>query len=95
MATRMNGFFSPEYVNEHPERIQKFKRRELSNPYPGTEVGITGQNSAAQQREARDRLHLISSPTLITVGSADRTTAASGVEADAREDKGFGALHLR
>ena len=74
MATRINGFFSPEYINEHPKRIQEFKRRELSNPFPGTRVGITGQNSAAQQREARDRLHQISSPTLITVGSGDRTT---------------------
>ena len=74
MATRIIGFFSPEFVNEHPERILEFKRRELSNPFPGTEIGLAGQNSAAQQHEARDRLHLITCPTLITVGSADRTT---------------------
>lgn len=74
MATRIIGFFSPEFVNEHPERIQEFKRRELSNPHPGTEIGLAGQNTAAQSHEARDRLHLISCPTLITVGSADRTT---------------------
>ena len=74
MATRIIGFFSPEFVNEHPERIADFKRRELSNPHPGTEIGLAGQNSAAQQHEARDRIHLISVPTLITVGSADRTT---------------------
>jgi pimeloyl-ACP methyl ester carboxylesterase len=74
MATRIIGFFSPEFVNEHPERIDAFKRRELANPYPGSEAGLAGQNAAAQQHEARDRLGLIKMPTLITVGSADRTT---------------------
>ncbi len=81
MATRIIGFFSPEFVNEHPERIEEFRRRDAANAYPGTEAGLTGQNMAAQQHEARDRLHLIETPTLITVGSADRTTlpAASKV----------------
>lgn len=74
LATRMIGFFSPEFFTEHPERIEEFRRRELANPYPGTETGLAGQNQAAQSHEARDRLHLISAPTLITVGSADRTT---------------------
>lgn len=74
LATRIIGFFSPEFVNAHPDRIEEFKRRELANPYPGTEIGLTGQNTAAQQHEARDRLHALAAPTLITVGSADRTT---------------------
>jgi pimeloyl-ACP methyl ester carboxylesterase len=74
ITTRIIGFFSPEFFNAHPERIEKFKRRELANPYPGTEIGMAGQNQAAQAHEARDRLHLITAPTLITVGSADRTT---------------------
>jgi pimeloyl-ACP methyl ester carboxylesterase len=74
IATRIIGFFSPDFVNEQPERIEEFRRRELANPYPGTEKGLAGQNQAAQQHEARDRLHLITAPTLITVGSADRTT---------------------
>ncbi|MGE0797153.1 MAG: alpha/beta fold hydrolase [Lautropia sp.] len=74
LTTRIIGFFSPEFVNEHPERVEEFKRRELANPYPGTEPGLSGQNAAAQAHEARDRLHLITAPTLITVGSADRTT---------------------
>jgi 3-oxoadipate enol-lactonase len=74
MATRIIGFFSPEFVNEQPDRIAEFKRLEAANPFPGTEAGLAGQNAAAQQHETRDRLHLISVPTLITVGSADRTT---------------------
>jgi pimeloyl-ACP methyl ester carboxylesterase len=74
LATRIIGFFSPEFVNARPDRIEEFKRRELANPYPGTEIGLTGQNMAAQQHDARDRLHALAAPTLITVGSADRTT---------------------
>ena len=77
LATRIIGFFSPEFVNEHPERIEEFRRRELANPYPGTEPGLTGQNMAAQQHDVRDRLEHIRVPTLITVGSADRTTMPS------------------
>ena len=74
MATRIIGFFFARFVNERPDRIDEFKRRELSNPFPGTEIGLAGQNAAAQAHEARDRLHLVTAPTLITVGSADRTT---------------------
>lgn len=74
VATRVIGFFSPEFFNERPDRIEQFKRGQLNDPYPGTEKGLAGQNQAAQLHEARDRLHLIQAPTLITVGSADRTT---------------------
>jgi pimeloyl-ACP methyl ester carboxylesterase len=74
MATRIVGFFSPEFVNAHPERIEEFTRREMNNAYPGTETGLLGQNMAAQQHELRDRLHELTAPTLVTVGSADRTT---------------------
>jgi len=74
VLTRMIGFFSPEFFNEHPERIEEFRQRDRANPYRGTPEGLAGQNQAAAGHDARDRLDRIALPTLITVGSADRTT---------------------
>jgi len=74
VLTRMIGFFSPEFFNEHPERIEEFRRRDRANLYRGTPEGLAGQNQAAAGHDVRDRLDRIALPTLITVGSADRTT---------------------
>jgi pimeloyl-ACP methyl ester carboxylesterase len=73
-TTRIIGFFTPEFINARPDRIEEFRRLESSNRYPPTPKGMAGQVGAAQQFEARDRIAAIRTPTLITVGSADRTT---------------------
>jgi len=72
--TRIIGFFTPEFINARPDRIEAFRQTELSNPYPPTPKGMAGQIAAAQKFEVRDRLASIATPTLVTVGSADRTT---------------------
>jgi pimeloyl-ACP methyl ester carboxylesterase len=72
--TRIIGFFTPEFINARPDRIETFRQMELGNAYPPTPTGMAGQIAAAQQFEARDRLSSIVTPTLVTVGSADRTT---------------------
>jgi 3-oxoadipate enol-lactonase len=46
----------------------------MADPFPSSEQGIAGQSVAGQTHEARERVHKISAPVLITVGSADRTT---------------------
>ena len=73
-STRIIGFFTPEFINARPDRIEEFREMEMSNPYPPTPAGMAGQVAAAKQFEARDRIASIRTPTLITVGSADRTT---------------------
>jgi 3-oxoadipate enol-lactonase len=73
-TTRISGFCTPEFINAPPDRIEEFRRLESSNRYPPTPKGMAGQVGAAQQFEARDRIAAIRTPTLITVGSADRTT---------------------
>jgi pimeloyl-ACP methyl ester carboxylesterase len=72
VSSRVVNFFSPEFVNAHEERVESFIQRELKNPHPITPKGAMGHAGAVH--DARDRLHLISAPTLITVGSLDRTT---------------------
>lgn len=72
--TRIIGFFSPEFIDLHPERIEEFRQMELSNPYRNSDVGLAGQVTAARAHDAREQLCTIHVPTLITVGSADRTT---------------------
>ncbi len=72
--TRIIGFFTPEFINARPDRIEEFRRMEFANAHPPTPVGMAGQIAAAQSFEARDRIAGIRTPTLITVGSADRTT---------------------
>jgi pimeloyl-ACP methyl ester carboxylesterase len=73
-STAIIGFFTPEFINSRPDRIEEFQEMLLSNPYPPTADGMAGQTGAARQFEARDRIASIRTPTLITVGSADRTT---------------------
>jgi 3-oxoadipate enol-lactonase len=72
--TAIIGFFTPEFINARPDRIEEFRQMLLSNPYPPTADGMAGQTGAARQFDARDRIASIRTPTLITVGSADRTT---------------------
>ena len=72
--TAIVGFFTPEFINARPDRIEEFQKILLSNAYPPTDNGMAGQTGAARQFEARDRIARIRTPTLITVGSGDRTT---------------------
>jgi pimeloyl-ACP methyl ester carboxylesterase len=74
LNTRIIGFFTPEFINARPDRIETFRQMEMNNPYPPTPKGMAGQIAAAEKFEARDRLSSIVTPTLVTVGSADRTT---------------------
>jgi len=55
-TTRIIGFFTPEFINARPDRIEEFRRLESSNRYPPTPKGMAGQVGAAQQFEARDRI---------------------------------------
>lgn len=99
-STSIIGFFTPEFINARPDRIEEFRQMQLANPYPPTPDGMAGQTGAAKQFEARDRIASIRTPTLITVGSADRTTlpAQSRLMHEAIEGAEFflfdGAGHL-
>jgi pimeloyl-ACP methyl ester carboxylesterase/ketosteroid isomerase-like protein len=73
VGTRMFNFFSPEFIDEHEDRLEAFIERERKFP-PTTPEGIEGHAQACQSFDARDRLGEISTPTLITVGTGDRTT---------------------
>jgi 3-oxoadipate enol-lactonase len=72
--TRIHSFFSPQFINEHEDRVEAFIARELSNPHPATREGIRGLAAADSGFDARDRIDAIRAPTLITVGSHDRVT---------------------
>lgn len=72
--TSIIGFFTPEFINKYPKRVEEFRQMQNSNPYPPTAEGMAGQIAAAQKFEARNRIAFINTPTLITVGSGDRTT---------------------
>ena len=77
VGTRIVSFFSPEFCNEHEERIEEFMQRAASNPHPTTPKGANGHAQACFLHDVRDRLRHISAPTLITVGTLDRSTLPS------------------
>jgi 3-oxoadipate enol-lactonase len=74
---RVLGYFGSDFINAHPERVDEFMKRELVNPFPISEIGVKGQLGVAPSYDARERLHLITAPTLVTTGSADRTILPS------------------
>lgn len=74
VGTRIVSFFSPEFINRRQDRVQAFIERARKNPRPITPKGIEGHAQALLAHDARARLKDIACPTLITVGSHDRTT---------------------
>lgn len=80
LGTRFVSFFSPEFLNERPDRIELFIERAKANPHPITAKGIEAQGHACISHDVRERLHLIRTPTLITVGTKDRTTLPAASE---------------
>jgi pimeloyl-ACP methyl ester carboxylesterase len=72
--TRIHSFFSPQFINEHEDRVDAFIRRELSNPHSPSPDGIRQLANADGSFDTRTRVRQIAVPTLITVGSQDRVT---------------------
>jgi 3-oxoadipate enol-lactonase len=77
VGTRIVSFFSPEFANAHENRIDEFISRFNSNPHPITSKGAAGHAAACLVHDVRGRLDQIATPTLITVGTFDRTTLPS------------------
>jgi pimeloyl-ACP methyl ester carboxylesterase len=73
-GTRIASFFSPQFINRCPERIEAWVQQQQQNPYPMTPDGVEGHATAIQGHDVRGRLENITAPTLVTVGSQDRTT---------------------
>jgi 3-oxoadipate enol-lactonase len=80
VGTRIISFFSPEFVNAREDRIELFIKRALANPYPMTPEGIAGHVQACLAHDVRGRLEGIKVPTLITVGTRDRSTLPAASE---------------
>jgi pimeloyl-ACP methyl ester carboxylesterase len=76
-GTRLLNFFSPEFVDAHEDRVDEFFRRAADNPYPISVRAVDGHVGASLRHDVRGRLERIAVPTLITVGSLDRTTLPS------------------
>jgi pimeloyl-ACP methyl ester carboxylesterase len=74
VGTRLVSFFSPEFVNQRRDRIDLFVERAKSNPHPISAGGIEAQAHACFSHDVRPRLDRIRTPTLVTVGTRDRTT---------------------
>lgn len=77
VGTRIVSFFSPEFANAHEDRIEEFIRRSSANPHPISPNGVAGHAEACLKHDVRGRLDRITAPTLITVGSMDRSTLPS------------------
>lgn len=73
-GTRIVSFFSPEFADAREDRIEEFLERARRNPHPITPKGADGHAEACLLHDVRGRLQHISAPTLITVGSLDRST---------------------
>jgi pimeloyl-ACP methyl ester carboxylesterase len=80
-GTRVVSFFSPEFANEHEDRVEAFINRSASNPFPITPKGIQGHAAACLNHDSRGRIDQITTPTLVTVGSLDRSTLPSQARA--------------
>jgi 3-oxoadipate enol-lactonase len=74
IGTRIVSFFSNDFVNEHEDLVDAYIARAKENPHPMTEKGITGHAQACLLHDAGDRIDRIKVPTLITVGTQDRST---------------------
>ena len=73
-GTRAVSFFSPEWVDDHEDRLDAFNERMAANPHPITQKGIDAHGHAVLAHDTRDRVEQIAAPTLITVGTLDRAT---------------------
>jgi pimeloyl-ACP methyl ester carboxylesterase len=80
VGTRLVSFFSPDFINSRQDRIELFIKRANENPRPITPKAIDGQAEACMRHDVRGRLEAIRVPTLITVGTKDRTTPPSASE---------------
>jgi 3-oxoadipate enol-lactonase len=76
-GTRIVSFFSPEFINNRQDRVQAFIEQARANPNPITPEGIAGHAHALLTHDVRERLDRVRCPTLITVGTHDRTTLPS------------------
>ncbi|MEX2297502.1 MAG: alpha/beta fold hydrolase [Dongiaceae bacterium] len=74
LGTRVVSFFSTDFVNEHEDLVDAYFKRAQANPNPMTEKGIDGHAQACLKHDAGDRIGAIKIPTLVTVGSQDRST---------------------
>ena len=72
--SRIASFFSPQFINSHPERIERWIEFQRNNPNPTTAKGADGHAYAIQRHDAREGLERVTAPTLLTVGTQDRTT---------------------
>jgi aminoacrylate hydrolase len=70
---RVLGYFGSDFINNHSDVVEHFLARELNDPYPISEMGVKGQMMVAPQYDVRDKLDRITTPTLVTTGSVDRT----------------------
>lgn len=77
IGTRIVSFFSNEFVNAHEDLVEAYIARAKANPHPMTEKGINGHAQACLLHDAGDRISQIKVPTLITVGTQDRSTPPS------------------
>lgn len=63
--------FAPPYYEENWEDLQMGQEDAKNNNHPQTQYGFEGQLDACIHHDTVDRLHQISTPTLITVGALD------------------------
>ena len=69
-------FFSPDFVREHPEAVQKLKESYSRSPTPLSNYLL--HVIARQEHETTDRLGEIKAPTLVMVGEQDRVIGGTG-----------------
>ena len=69
-------FFSPDFVREHPEVVQKAKASYSCSPTPLKNYLL--HVIARQEHETTDRLGEIKAPTLVMVGGQDRVVGGTG-----------------
>jgi 3-oxoadipate enol-lactonase len=76
--------FTPGYVKDHPELVQKY--HDFSNKYPTPLNTYLRHVVARQQHEARAFVHKITAPTLVIDGIADTAGAGTGNHVDSSRD---------
>ena len=72
--TRIVSFFSPQFINSNMEQLAKYRDQGIGCRTPITPKAISAQAEVSAGIDFRGRLDGIGVPTLITVGTADRTT---------------------
>ncbi len=69
LNNNMDIYFSDEFIQEHPEKIEEFM--EISFRHPQPPEFFDRQFAACLKHDTADRLHIISVPTLIMAGDDD------------------------